>query len=103
MPVDTDRMDTPAGPRPGTLSERVLAAAKWNYLGVAARVLAQFIAQIVLARLLGPVPYGMFGVCLVSVGVVSIVSEMGLGPALVQKKALAEADIRVAFTRIVAA
>lgn len=103
MPIDSDRTHTPADPRPGALSDRVLAAAKWNYLGVAARVLSQFIAQIALARLLGPVPFGMFGVCILAVGVAGIISEMGLGAALVQKRTLTEADIRVAFTRVVAA
>ena len=103
MPIDTDRPHTPAGPRPGPLSERVLAAAKWSYLGVAARVLSQFIAQIVLARLLGPVPFGMFGICMLTVGMASIISEMGFGAALVQKRTLTEADIRMAFTRVVAA
>jgi len=103
MPIDTDRTDAPSGPRPGELSERVLAAAKWNYLGVAARVLSQFVAQIVLARLLGPVPFGMFGVCMLTAGVACLVSEMGLGAALVQKRTLTEADIRMAFTRMVAA
>ncbi len=103
MPIDTDRTHTPAGSPLGALSGRVLAAAKWSYLGVAARVLSQFIAQIVLARLLGPVPFGMFGICMLTVGIASIISEMGLGSALVQKRTLTEADIRVAFTRVVAA
>lgn len=103
MPIDTDRTHTPPGSPLGALSERALAAAKWSYLGVAARVLSQFIAQIILARLLGPVPFGMFGICMLTVGMASIISEMGLGPALVQKRILTEADIRVAFTRVVAA
>ena len=103
MPIDTDRVHTPAGPRLGALSERVLAAARWSYLGVAALVLSTFIAQIVLARLLGPVPFGMFGICMLTVGMAAIFSEMGLGSALIQKRTLTEADIRVAFTRVVAA
>ncbi len=73
MPIDTDRMRAPGRPWSGTLSNRVLAAAKWNYLGVAARVLSQFIAQIVLARLLGPVPFGMFGVCMLTVSMAHII------------------------------
>lgn len=103
MPTDTDPRQELTRDHAGALSERALTAAKWNYVGVAARVLAQFVAQIVLARLLGPVPFGMFGVCMLTVGVASILSEMGLGSALVQIGTLTEADIRVAFTRIVVA
>lgn len=103
MPIDTDRTHTPPGSPLGALSERALAAAKWSYLGVAARVLSQFISQIILARLLGPVPFGMFGICMLTAAMASIISEMGLGSALVQKRTLTDADIRVAFTRILAA
>lgn len=103
MPIETDRTLTPSGSAAGALSERALAAAKWSYVGVAARVLSQFVSQIILARLLGPVPFGMFGICMLTASMASIISEMGLDSALIQKRTLTDADIRVAFTRIVAA
>ena len=82
------------------LSDRSLAALKWNYAGVAVKVISQLIIGIVLARLLGPEPFGLFAITLLVTGVGSIVVEMGLGSALVQKEVVTEEDIRAVFTRL---
>lgn len=83
--------------KPG-LTELSLRAIKWNYLGLAVRVLAQVIAQIALARMLGPESFGLFAAAFVVISIGSIVAEMGLGSALVQKKGLTSEDVRFAFT-----
>lgn len=89
--------------QPGGLTERSLRAVKWNYLGVVARILSQLIAQIVLARLLGPEAFGLFAVAFIVVSVGNLLVEMGLGSALVQKKQLTDEDVRFAFTWVVVA
>jgi len=83
--------------KPG-LTELSLRAIKWNYLGLVVRVLAQVVAQIALARMLGPEPFGLFAAAFVVIGIGSILAELGLGSALVQKKQLTDADVRFAFT-----
>lgn len=89
--------------KPASLTDRSLAAVKWNYLGVVARIASQLIVQIALARLLGPEAFGLFAVAFIVVGVGNILVEMGLGSALVQKKQLTDEDVRFAFTWVVVA
>jgi O-antigen/teichoic acid export membrane protein len=89
--------------KPISLTDRSLAAVKWNYLGVVARIASQLIAQIALARLLGPEAFGLFAVAFLVVMVGNILVEMGLGSALVQKKHITDNDVRFAFTWVVVA
>lgn len=83
-----------------SLTERSLRAVKWNYLGTIGRVLAQFVSLIVLARLLGPEPTGLFGYALLMVSFVSLATEMGLSAALVQAANLSRAQLGSAVSRL---
>lgn len=83
--------------QPG-LTELSLRAIKWNYLGLVVRVFAQVAAQIALARMLGPESFGLFAAAFIVISIGSIVAEMGLGSALVQKKGLTDEDVRFTFT-----
>lgn len=87
---------------PESLTRRSARALKWSYLGVTARVALQFVAQIALARLLGPEVFGVVAAAMLVVLVAGIIVEMGQGAALVQAPRLEPADIRVAFTRVLA-
>lgn len=89
--------------QPESLTERSLRAVKWNYLGVVARIVSQLIAQIVLARLLGPEAFGLFALAFIVLSVGNLLVEMGLGSALVQKKQLTDEDVRFAFSWVVVA
>lgn len=71
-------------PTPENLAVRSLRAIKWNYLGTVGRIIAQLVGQITLARILGPEPFGFFGYALLVIGFGVLVTEMGLGSALVQ-------------------
>jgi O-antigen/teichoic acid export membrane protein len=85
------------------LLRRSLHALKWGYLGVAARIVLQLAAQIVLARLLGPAAFGVVAAAVLIVLIAGILVEQGLGVALVQARKLDATDIRAAFTRVVLA
>lgn len=85
------------------LTERSLRGIKWNYLGVAGRIAAQLVAQIALARMLGPDTFGVFATSSLIIGLGSICVEMGLGSAVVQTKIIDDAQIRYAFTIAVTA
>src|SRR5260370_23341614 len=82
------------------LMDQSLTALKWNYVGVGVKVLAQFLIGIVLARVLGPQPFGVYSVVLLLIGVGSIVVERGLGSALIQADDATEELIGLAFTRL---
>ncbi len=81
-----------------TLAERALTAVRWSYLGVVARIISQLFANIILARIVGPEAFGVFAIVLLMVGPAKLVSEMGMGSALIQKETISCEDINVVFT-----
>lgn len=84
------------------LARRTLHAAKWNYLGVIARVVMQLVAQIVLARLVGPAEFGYYSMVFMAVSVAYVVAEFGLSSAIVQSSALGDSDVNRIWSRLVA-
>lgn len=73
-------------------------ALRWNFLGNLARGLSQFLIGVVLARLLGPEPFGIVALAWMIVGLGRLVADLGFGAALVQRAALSETDLRYVFT-----
>lgn len=71
---------------------------KWNYAGVAAKVLAQLVVGIVLARLLGPGPFGVYAVVLLVTGIGALLVERGFGSVLIQISDLNDEIVRYCFT-----
>ncbi len=82
------------------IAARTLGALRWNYLGTAARIAAQFVSQILLARLLGPEPVGIFACAFLIVTLCALLVEMGLGAGLVQAHQLDDAQVRAASARL---
>ena len=62
------------------------------------RVLASFGFGIALARLLPPEDFGIVGMALIATSFVYVVADLGLGPAIIQRKAITERHIRVCHT-----
>lgn len=81
-----------------SVSERALTAVRWSYIGVAARVVSQLVANIVLARIVGPEAFGIFAITLLMVGPAKLISEMGMGSALIQKETISRDDVHIVFT-----
>lgn len=73
-------------------------ALKWNYLGNIMRSLSQFVIGILLARLLGPEPFGIVAVAWMILGVGNLFADLGFGSALVQRENLTPLDLRFIFT-----
>ena len=86
---------------PGRLAERSFGALKWNYLGAAVRVIAQLVIGIILARLLGPEPFGLVAIAWFVVGLGTLIADLGFGSALIQSKRVHEHDTRYVFTVLV--
>ena len=72
----------------------------WSYIGVAAYISLQVVANIVYARLLGPEQFGLFASGLLAIGILKVISDLGLGSALTQAQSLEPTDIRLVFTRL---
>jgi O-antigen/teichoic acid export membrane protein len=73
-------------------------ALKWNCLGNVMRSLSQFVIGILLARLLGPEPFGIVAVAWIILGIGNLFADMGFGAALVQRESLTALDLRFIFT-----
>lgn len=77
---------------------RSFAALQWNYAGVLVRVVCQLAIGIVLARMLGPSPFGVVAIAWLLIGVCNLFADFGLAAALIQKQHLSRQDIRFVFT-----
>ena len=77
-------------------------ALKWSTLGTFLQVVLQTGVVAVLGRLLSPAEYGLLAMANVFIQFSGIFSQMGLGPALIQREEIQEEDIRACFTLAVA-
>jgi lipopolysaccharide exporter len=78
--------------------KRAFSALRWGYAGFAIRALTGFASGIILARLLGPKPFGQVAAVTLLFGLANQLADGGFSSALVQAPELDEAGIRFAFT-----
>lgn len=86
-----------------SLTARALSAVKWNYVGTVGRIVATFVSQIVIARLLGPEQVGLFGYAFLMVTFAALAVEMGLQQALIQARELPDEVVATACGRLLLA
>lgn len=79
------------------LRESARVGLAWNYAGLAVRSFSGLVIGIVLARLLGPKPFGVVAIASLIIGVANLIADFGFGNALVQRETLCDADIRFSF------
>jgi O-antigen/teichoic acid export membrane protein len=77
------------------LAERAL---KWSALTTVARFALQFVAQVALARMLGPGNFGVYGIGIAVLTFVGFLSGASFSYGLMLQPKLDEDDIRFAFT-----
>jgi lipopolysaccharide exporter len=82
----------------GGLGRSGVAAVKWSAAATACRFALQLLAQVVLARTLGPDTFGVFAIGMVILTFANFVSGFGFSWNLLQRKNLREEDIRFAWT-----
>jgi PST family polysaccharide transporter len=70
----------------------------WTFSGTGAQAIVQLLVLMALARLLTPAEFGLMGAAVVVIALSQIVSQVGVGPAIVQRRDLSAAHIRTAFT-----
>ncbi|PVE21060.1 lipopolysaccharide biosynthesis protein [Microvirga sp. KLBC 81] len=89
------REHSSAGSR--SLTEHTLHGVFWVFAGTTAQSLLKVSVTIVLARLLSPIEFGIVGAALVIVGFCQIISQLGVGPAVVQRHDLTDGHVKAAF------
>lgn len=70
----------------------------WVAFGRGGRAILQLLVLAILARLLTPADFGVVSAGMVVIGLSSIFSQLGLGPALVQRPTLEPRHVQAAFT-----
>jgi O-antigen/teichoic acid export membrane protein len=80
------------------LSKRVVRGGVWVFaLRITARGL-RFIRTVILARLLAPNDFGLFGIAMLSIATLEVLTQTGFEAALVQKKEHVESYLDTAWT-----
>ncbi|GGC02734.1 oligosaccharide flippase family protein [Pseudoduganella buxea] len=82
-----------------SLAAKTLTAVTSNYIGTLVRVVAQFGAQLVIMRQLGPEPVGMFGYVTLAFGVLALFVDQGFGWSLIQSD-WDEEEIKIVLSRL---
>ena len=62
------------------------------------RTLCQLAIGVVLARMLGPEPFGVVAIAWLVISACNLIADFGLGAALVQRHSLIDQDVRFVFT-----
>lgn len=83
---------------PRGLTQRALGGMLWTFSGTGIQAVVQLLVLMALGRLLTPADFGLMGAAAVVVALSQIVSQVGVGPAVVQRKELNRTHVRVAFT-----
>lgn len=74
----------------------------WNTLTVVLQVLIQLVYTAIMARWIAPADFAMMGVVLSMMGFAEIFSQVGIGPAIIQRKEVGQHHINGAFWTAVA-
>ena len=80
------------------LTSQTIHGIKWSYASIITNAFVQIIYTAIMARLLDPVSFGLIAMSSVILRFGSYFSQMGMGPALIQKKTLTDSDVRSGFT-----
>ena len=82
----------------GELGRSGVSAVKWSALSTGSRFVLQLVAQVILARTLGPEAYGVFAIGMVVLTFANFVSGFGFSWSLLQRAQVNDEDIRFAWT-----
>jgi len=81
-----------------SLTIRTVNGFLWIFTSTGVQAVLQFVVLIILARLLSPEEFGIVGAGLVIVGFAQVFSQIGIGPAIVQRSKISQNHVRVGFT-----
>ena len=84
VPTPDPESSPPAGPGRGTAGVSI----RWSFAAVLGRQVPQFVAALVLARILGPENYGVISAATVYITLTTLVLDQGLAAALIQRPTL---------------
>jgi PST family polysaccharide transporter len=93
----TPDLDRPAGPAARSLTGQAFRGLSWSFLGAVGQAVLQFTAIAVLSRLVTAEEFGTAAAATVVTGLAVMLSQLGVGAAIVQARKLDGADVASAF------
>lgn len=90
----------PPRPPPGALTRSTVGGFAWLFSGQSGQMILQIVVLGILARLLVPEDFGEVTIVMVLLGFATIVAQLGIGPAVVQRSDLEPRHERAAFTML---
>jgi PST family polysaccharide transporter len=97
-PLKIEQSMTPGAERNQGLEQQAIRSLGWRFSSIGTGFVVHFGVGVVLARLLPPEDFGLVGLAYIVMGFGNLFVNLGLGPALIQRKELTDRHIRVAFT-----
>jgi O-antigen/teichoic acid export membrane protein len=88
---------------PSALRQQVVSGIGWKIVTQVVLQATRILVAIILARLLVPRDFGLASMALLFVGVASVFIDLSLGPALIARRTITEADRSTAFWTTLAA
>src|SRR2546426_3921509 len=79
------------------VKERLAKSVFWITWCRGAGFVVSFLSSLVVARLLSPADYGLMAMASIWTGIMSLISEMGLGAAIVQFQELQDDELNSCF------
>jgi O-antigen/teichoic acid export membrane protein len=97
--VGAPAVETPdAGMSSASLSGRAISGGTWRMASLAVQGVLHLTVGVVLARLLPPADFGLAALALIVIGFAAMVSDVGVGAAVMQRQVVSVRHLRVAFT-----
>lgn len=90
--------NVPKPSAPKGLTKRALGGMVWTFSGTGVQAIVQLLVLMALARLLTPAEFGLMGAAALVIALSQVVSQVGVGPAIVQRRDLGTIHIRTAIT-----
>ena len=81
-----------------TLSRRAFTGGQWRVASLGVQGVLHLVVGVVLARLLLPADFGLAALALIVIGFATMVGDVGVGAAVMQRLVVTTAHLRVAFT-----
>ena len=81
-----------------TLTTQTFRSLRWSGLSVVIQGILQFLALVLLSRVLSPRDFGLYSIVMIFTAIVERVGHLGTGPALIQKQEISDEHVRIAFS-----
>ena len=100
----TEHQSSPSGAKKGAaidnnaLARSALKQAPWQAIAVIGQAVLQVALVGVLARVVAPADFGLVAIASIALSFAAMFSEIGLGPALIQRLELTEKHVHAGFT-----